>query len=174
MMSTLYWLSRPVKNLSIHQALLSNSAMPVVSRIGNEMESKVCFKSSHYVILYQDMDQLWTFTSHFETRSLILICTLQIPGFSATEWELCLTFLNYHIFWDGTLRRYVELIKNVVGFQTTWCLPIIWITEKIQTLSSSCWTTHDVKERNLCFCWEISQELHTMQILLLQLNPWGM
>lgn len=57
-MPTLYWLSRPVKELPIHQTLLTNFAMPTVSRIGNKMESKVCFKSSHYVILHQDLQQI--------------------------------------------------------------------------------------------------------------------
>lgn len=42
-MPTLYWLSRPVRELPIHQALLTNFAMPILSRIGNQMESKVCF-----------------------------------------------------------------------------------------------------------------------------------
>lgn len=43
-MPTLYWLSRPVKELPIHQALLTNFAVSIVSRMDNQMKSKVCFK----------------------------------------------------------------------------------------------------------------------------------
>lgn len=57
-MPTLYWLSRPVKELPIHQALLTHFARPVASRTGHKTEYKVCFKSSHYVILHQDLQQI--------------------------------------------------------------------------------------------------------------------
>lgn len=174
MMPTLYWLPRTVKELPIHQALLTNFAMPILPRIGNKMKSKVCFKISHYVILHQDLQQIWLLTSLFENEIVVLICALQIPSFSATEQERCLTLLHNYFLQGQILKIYAEFIKNVAGFQTTYCLPIMWIVENIKTVSSSCWTTHHVKERKACFCWEVSQELHTMQILLLQINPWSM
>lgn len=81
-MPTLYWLSRPVRELPIHQALLTNFAVPVVSRTGYKMESKVCFKSSHSFILHQDLQQI---SPLVENGSVVLSFALQIPGFSARE-----------------------------------------------------------------------------------------
>lgn len=45
MMPTLYWFSRPVKEFPIHQVVLTNFALPMVSRTGNKMESRVCLQS---------------------------------------------------------------------------------------------------------------------------------